>query len=89
MDAWLSICSLANCVVSSAKSASSIPPCAADRLAEILVRLLTVWNRRFDTAPNFQHSVLTLSNDVSVFPIAITAFSRDETSIITTSLATL
>ena len=40
--AWLRICSLANCVVSSAKSASSMPPLAADRLAEMLVRFFTV-----------------------------------------------
>ena len=63
-------------------------PCAADRFDEMLVRLFNVWDRRFEIAPSFERSVLTLASDVSVFPIAITAFSRDETSIITTSLAT-
>ena len=42
VEARCKIWFFASAVVSSAKSASSIPPLAADRLAEILVRLLTV-----------------------------------------------
>ena len=47
-------------MVSIAKPASSMPPCAADRLDEMLDRLFTVWDRRFDTAPNFERWMLTV-----------------------------
>ena len=57
---WLSICSVASCAVSMAKSASSIPPLADDGLARMLVRLLTVWFRRLDTAPNSERWTFTV-----------------------------
>ena len=52
VDACCRIWFLAKFVFSSAKSASSILPLAADRLAEIFVRLFTVWFRRLETAPS-------------------------------------
>ena len=50
-----------------------MPPCAADRLEEMLVRLFTVWDRRFDTAPNFERWMLTVLIAVSTAVIAAIA----------------
>ena len=75
--AWLRICSLANCVVSSAKSASSMPPLAADRLAEMFVRLLTVWFRRLDTAPSSERWMFTVFIAASILAVAARAVSPD------------
>ena len=75
--AWLRICSLASCVVSSAKSASSIPPLAADRLAEIFVRLLTVWFRRLDTAPSSERWMFTVFIAASILATEARALSPD------------
>ena len=60
-------------MVSLAKSASSMPPCAADRFDEMLVRLLTVCDRRFDTAPNFERWMLTVWIALSTAVIAAIA----------------
>ena len=68
---------MANCVVSSAKSASSIPPLAADRLAEIFVRLLTVWFRRLDTAPSLERWTVTVVIAASILAVAARALSPD------------
>jgi len=75
--AWLRICSLASCVVSSAKSASSIPPLAADRLAEMLVRLLTVWLKRLDTAPSSERWMFTVVIAASILAVAARALPPD------------
>ena len=75
--AWLRICSLASCVVSSAKSASSIPPLAADRLAEMLVRLFTVWLKRLDTAPSSERWTFTVVMAVSILAVAARALPPD------------
>ena len=64
-------------MVSLAKSASSIPPCAADRLDEMLVRLFTVCDRRFETAPNFERWMLTVFMAVSILAVAVRALSPD------------
>ena len=52
VDACCKIWFFAKFVVSNAKSASSMPPLAADKLDEMFVRLFTVWFNRLDTAPN-------------------------------------
>ena len=75
--AWLRICSLANCVVSSAKSASSMPPLAADRLAEMFVRLLTVWLKRLETAPSSERWMFTVVMAVSILATAARALPPD------------
>ena len=62
-------------MVSLAKSASSMPPCAADRFDEMLVRLFTVWDRRFDTAPNFERWMLTVFIALSMAVIATVALA--------------
>ena len=64
-------------MVSLAKSVSSMLPCAADRFEERLVRLLTVWDRRFDTAPNFERWMLTVFMAVSILTVAVRALSHD------------
>ena len=64
-------------MVALAESASSMPPCAADRLDEMLVRLLTVWDRRFDTAPNFERWMLTVLIALSILAVAFRALSPD------------
>ena len=51
VDACYRIWFFARFVVSNAKSASSIPPLAADRLDEMLVRLLRVCFKRLATEP--------------------------------------
>ena len=66
--------SLPRSVVSLAKSASSMPPCAADRFDEMLVRLFTVCDRRFDTAPNFERWMFTVFIALSMAVIAAIAF---------------
>ena len=48
-------------------------PCAADRFDEMLVRLLTVCDRRFDTAPNFERWMFTVLIAVSSAAIAAIA----------------
>ena len=60
-------------MVSLAKSASSMLPCAADRFDEMLVRLFTVWDRRFETAPNFERWMLTVWIALSMALIAAIA----------------
>ena len=50
-----------------------MPPCAADRFEEMLVRLLTVCDRRFDTAPNFERWMLTVWIALSMALIAAIA----------------
>ena len=50
-----------------------MPPCAADRFDEMLVRLLTVWDRRFETAPNFERWMLTVWIALSMALIAAIA----------------
>ena len=60
-------------MVSLAKSVSSMLPCAADRFEERLVRLLTVWDRRFDTAANFERWVLTVWIALSIAVIVAIA----------------
>ena len=68
---------MANYVVSSAKSASSMPPLAADRLAEIFVRLFTVWLKRLDTAPSLERWTFTVFMAVSILAVAVRALSPD------------
>ena len=60
-------------MVSLAKSASSMLPCAADRLDEMLDRLFTMWDRRFDTAPNFERWMFTVFIALSIAVIAAIA----------------
>ena len=60
-------------MVSLAKSASSMLPCAADKFDEMLVRLLTVCDRRFDTAPNFERWMFTVFIALSIAVIAAIA----------------
>ena len=48
-------------------------PCAADRFDEMLVRLFTVWDRRFETAPNFERWMLTVWIALSTAVIATIA----------------
>ena len=60
-------------MASLAKSVSSMLPCAADRFEERLVRLLNVWDRRFDTAPNFERWMLTVWIALSMALIAAIA----------------
>ena len=48
-------------------------PCAADRFDEMLVRLFTVCDRRFDTAPNFERWMLTVFIALSIAVIAAIA----------------
>ena len=48
-------------------------PCAADRFDEMLVRLLTVCDRRFDTAPNFERWMFTVFIALSIAVIAAIA----------------
>ena len=50
-------------------------PCAADRFDEMLVRLLPVCDRRFDTAPNFERWMLTVLIAVSTAVIAAIALA--------------
>ncbi len=50
-----------------------MPPCAADRFDEMLVRLFTVCDRRFDTAPNFERWMLTVFIALSIAVIAAIA----------------
>ena len=52
-------------------------PCAADRFDEMLVRLFTVWDRRFDTAPNFDRWMFTVLIAVSILAVAFRALSPD------------
>ena len=52
-----------------------MPPCAADRFDEMLVRLFTVWDRRFDTAPNFERWMLTVFIALSMAVIATVALA--------------
>ena len=51
------------------KSASSMPPLAADRFDEMLVKLFTVWLRRFDTAPSSERCVITDLMAASMYSI--------------------
>ena len=51
-----------------------MPPCAADRFDEMLVRLLTVWDRRFDTAPSSERWMLTVWIALSMALMAAIAF---------------
>ena len=81
VDAWLSICGSASCVVSIAKSASSMPPLAADRLDEMLVELLTVWCRRFDIAPKSALMLAAVVNALSTKSIAFIASSGGLTAV--------
>ena len=57
VDACCRIWFFASWVVSKAKSAPSIPPLAADKLAEILVRLFTVCVRRLEISPSLDRWV--------------------------------
>ena len=83
--AWASIAVEACCriwffarlVVSRAKSASSMPPRAAERLVEMLVILETVWLSRLEIAPSSDRCVLTLLIAVSISPIAVLAPNAD------------
>ena len=50
-----------------------MPPCAADRFDEMLVRLFTVCDKRFDTAPNFERWVFTVLMAVSMAVMAAIA----------------
>ena len=50
-----------------------MPPCAADRFDEMSVRLFTVWDRRFETAPNFERWMLTVFIALSSAEIAAMA----------------
>ena len=52
-----------------------MPPCAADRFDEMLVRLLTVCDRRFDTAPNFERWMFTVFIALSMAVIATVALA--------------
>ena len=54
-----------------------MPPCAADRFDEMLVRLLTVCDRRFDTAPNFERWMFTVFIALSILAVAVRALSPD------------
>ena len=62
-------------MVSDAKSASSMPPLAADRLDELLVKLFTVWLSRFYTTPSSEHCALTDLMAVSLYLIESLEFS--------------
>ena len=60
-------------MVSLVKSASSMSPCAAYRFDEMPVRLFTVWDRRFEMAPNFERCMLTVWIALSTAVIAAIA----------------
>ena len=53
-----------------------MPPRAADRFDEMLVRLLTVWLNRLDTAPNSERWMLTVFIASSIDLMAAIAFGR-------------
>ena len=48
-------------------------PCAADRFDEMLVRLFTVWDRRFETAPSFERWMFTVLIALSMAVMAAIA----------------
>ena len=50
-----------------------MPPLAADKLDEILVRLFTVWLRRLETAPSDERWVFTVLMAVSILAMAVVA----------------
>ena len=77
VDACCRIWFFANRVVSKAKSASSIPPLAADRLAEMLVRLLTVWLKLLETAQSSERWMFTVVIAASNLAVADLAVSPD------------
>ena len=52
-------------------------PRAADRFDEILVRLFTVCDRRFETAPNFERWMLIVFMAVSILAVAVRALSPE------------
>ena len=60
-------------MVSLAKSASSMTPLAVDRLAEMLVRLFTVCDRRLEIAPSSDRWMLTVWIALSMALIAAIA----------------
>ena len=78
VDACCRIWFFANSVVSSAKSASSMPPLAADKLADMLVRLLTVWLSLLETAPSSARWMLIVLRPLSIVLIKtrVSAYSR-------------
>ena len=80
VEACCSIWFFARLVVSRAKSASSMPPRAADRLVEMLVMLETVWLRRLEIAPSSERCVLTVLIAASILVILLTALQRLLTS---------
>ena len=54
-----------------------MPPLAADRLAEMLVRLFTVWLKRLDTAPSSERWMFTVVMAVSILATAARALPPD------------
>ena len=54
-----------------------MPPLAADRLAEIFVRLFTVWLKRLDTAPSLERWTFTVVIAASILAVAARALSPD------------
>ena len=57
-----------------------MPPLAADRLDEMLVRLLTVWFNRLETAPNLDRWMLTSLMAVSIKSMPVRALTSPEPS---------
>mgnify|MGYP000002531319 CR=1 FL=1 len=52
-----------------------MPPLAADKLADMLVRLLTVWLSRLETAPNLDRCWLIFSKTMLGYQLKVTGFS--------------
>ena len=69
-----------------------MPPCAADRLDEMFVRLLTVWLRRLETAPSSERWMFTVIMALSMALIvtrASSALATEVTGAVGTSTATV
>ena len=58
-----------------------MPPCAADRLDEMLVRLLTVWLSRLETAPSSERWMFTVIIALSMALIVTRASSAVATEV--------